>query len=413
MKKQMKWLLAALALAALATPAFAVTADMTGTLGIRAFNTSDFTANPDVDRQRFVDQRLRLFTSVAANENVKAVVGLEVDNVWGRTAATGKEVGTLGSDAKGQLEIKHLYLDFKIPGLGANVKAGTQAFNFGRGLVINDDAAGLQATIPCPAIPGNTLSLYWIKPGEGGVNKKTDDIDFYGIKYALKAGDVAIAPYVGFLDAGSDSFYGDEVTAYWVGADVDGKVGALGYGLTAIYNGWDTGSNADGGSVSLLAKADYSMGDTKLMAEVARYGDSDNAGGNSVTLQDPKAAATGPINNFSEIITGGQYTSNGPSVNVGGAAQLYTTNALYLKVGAKQKLNDAMSVSGYVMHIEQAEDVGAADAITYGQEVDLYFDYAINPALGVNVMAAYLMADKDFNNDQNLSKTGVSLNYKF
>jgi hypothetical protein len=420
MKKQMKWLLAALALAALATPAFAVTADMTGTLGIRAFNTSDFTANPDVDRQRFVDQRLRLFTSVAANENVKAVLGLEVDNVWGRqklTAASpvdNKEIGALGSDAKAQLEIKHLYLDFKLPGLGANVKAGTQAFNFGRGLVINDDAAGLQATIPCPAIPGNILSLYWIKPVEGAINRKTDDSDFYGLKYSLKAGDVSVAPYLGWLTAGTNSFYGDEVDSFYLGVDVDGKAGDLGYGLTAIYNMWETGSatDRDGSSIALIAKADYTMGDTKLMAEVARYGDKDN-GGEFASLKDPAAAATGPINNFSEIITGGMYTSNAGNVNVGGATNLYSANYLYLKAGAKQKLSDAMSVSGYVMHIEQAEEVGAADAITYGQEVDLYFDYAINPALGVNVMAAYLMADKDFNNDHNLSKTGVSLNYKF
>lgn len=418
MKKQMKWLLAALALAALATPAFAVTADMTGTLGIRAFNTTDFTANPDVDRQRFVDQRLRLFTSVAANENVKAVLGLEVDNVWGRakaaTAATDKELGALGTDKTAALEIKHLYLDFKLPGLlGANVKAGAQPFNFGRGLIINDDASGLLATIPCPAIPDNTLSLYWIKPVEGGINVKTDDSDFYGVKYSVKAGDVSVAPYLGWLSAGTDSFYGDEVDSFYLGVDVDGKAGALGYGLTAIYNMWETGSltDQDGSSIAVIAKADYTMGDTKLMAEVARYGDSDN-GGEFASLQDPTAAATGPINNFSEIITGGMYTSNAGNVNVGGAANLYTANYLYLKAGAKQKLNDAMSVSGYVMHIEQAEDT-AVDAITYGQEVDLYFDYAINPALGLNVMAAYLLADKDFNNDHNLSKTGISLNYKF
>jgi hypothetical protein len=427
MKKQMKWLLAALALAALATPAFAVTADMTGSLSVRAFNTSDFTKDPDISRQRFVDQRLRLFTSVAANENVKAVLGLEVDNVWGRasfapagagaldpkTNAAGKEIGALGADAKGQLEIKHLYLDFTLPESKVNVKAGTQPFNLGRGLIINDDAAGLLASIPCPVVAGNTLSLYWIKPSEGAIDKKTDESDFYAVKYAAKAGDLTVAPYVGYLNAGTDSFYGDKITAYFVGADVDGKVGALGYGATAIFNSWKTGNlvNMDGSSIALIAKADYTLGGTKLMAEIARYGDKD-AGGDLVSLKDPTAYATGPINNFSEILTGGMYTSNAGNVNVGGANNLYSVNYMYLKAGAKQKLSDAMSVSGYVMHIQQAEDT-AAKAITYGQEADLYFDYAINPALGVNVMAAYLLADKDFNNDKDLSKLGVSLNYKF
>lgn len=420
MKKQMKWLLAALALTALATPAFAVTADMTGSLSVRAFNTSDFTtAGTGADRQRMVDQRLRLFTSVAANENVKMVMGLEVDNIWGRTDAAPvvKELGAMGTDKTGVLEVKHLYLDFTLPESKVNVKAGSQPFNLGRGLIINDDAAGLQASMPCPAVPGNVLSLYWIKPGEGAVDKKADDTDFYAAKYALKVGDVAVAPYIGYLTAGTDSFYGDKVTGYYVGADVDGKVGDLSYGATAIFNSWETGNlaNQDGSSIALIAKADYTLGDTKLMAEVARYGDKDN-GGEFASLQDPTTAATGPINNFSEILTGGMYTSNSPNVNVNGAANLYTTNYLYLKVGAKQKLNDDMSVSGYAMHVQQAADTSntpAGDAITYGQEADLYFDYAINKALNLNVMAAYLLADNDFNNGSNLSKTGVSLNYKF
>jgi len=88
MKKQMKWLLAALALAALATPAFAINADMTGTLSVRGISTNNFdgtdaTGSTNQDHTRGMDQRFRLFTSVAANENVRGVLGLEIDNVWG------------------------------------------------------------------------------------------------------------------------------------------------------------------------------------------------------------------------------------------------------------------------------------------------------------------------------------------
>jgi hypothetical protein len=190
MKKQMKWLLAALALAALATPAFAVTADMTGTLAVRGIATNNFDGNSDAqDHTRGMDQRFRLFTSVAANENVKAVLGLEVDNVYGRTdggaaakapttltdsngdtvvipgtpaTAGGKDLGAMGTDDATKLEIKHLYLDFKIPSLGTNFKAGSQPFKFGRGIVISVDAAGLVITHPGPVMPDNQLELSWI-----------------------------------------------------------------------------------------------------------------------------------------------------------------------------------------------------------------------------------------------------------
>lgn len=442
MKKQMKWLLAALALAALATPAFAVTADMTGTLAVRGIAVNNLDGDDDKqDHGRFIDQRFRLFTSVAANENVKAVLGLEVDNVWGRVAgagadktinvvggpgtvtipgaAAGKEVGTVGADAKGQLEIKHLYLDFKIPALGANVKAGTQYFNFGRGFVINDDAAGLLVTIPCPVMPDNKLELSWIKTSEMVTSDNEDDGDFYGAKYSMKVAGVGIAPYAGYYTSGVGAQTTAQTDATFAGVDVDGKAGSFGYALTALYNNWNNAAT-DGSSVALYGKGTMGMGNTTLSLEAARIGDVDNAGGNAMSLA--QGAANGPLHNISEIVTGGMYTANsGPQTNIGkvagGAETLYLTNWLYAKVGAVQKLNDSMKVSAYLAHIAQASDVKTAgtpvqDAKTYGQEIDAYFDYTIVPGLGLNLMGAYLLADKDFGDDD-AWKIGTSLNYKF
>jgi hypothetical protein len=431
MKKQMKWLLAALALAALATPAFAVTADMTGTLAVRGIATNNFDGDSDKqDHARGMDQRFRLFTSVAANENVKAVLGLEVDNVLGRTGASGKELGAVGADPTGTasvLEVKHLYLDFKVPALGATVKAGTQPFNFGRGLIINDDAAGLLVTMPCKIMPDNVIQLSWIKTSEGAFTNNDADGDFYGAKYTLKVAGIAVAPYAGYYNAGSAAPSGTVTTATppvtvfadaeaaFFGVDVDGKAGPFGYALTAIYNTWNK-ATTDGDSISLYGKGTMDMGATTLSLEAARMGDVDNAGGNSMSLA--QNAATGPVVNISEILTGGMYTSNSSLVaNVGGAANLYKTNWLYAKVGAVQKLSDSMKVSAYVAHIAQASDVKTAgtpvqDAKTYGQEVDAYFDYTIVPGLGLNLMGAYLLADKDFGDD-NAWKLATSLNYKF
>lgn len=418
MKKQMKWLLAALAIAALATPAFAVTADMTGTLAVRGIAVNNFDGNDDAhDYGKWADQRLRLFTNVAANENVKAVLGIEVDNVFGRVASSGKEVGTVGTDAKGQFEIKHLYLDFKIPALGANVKAGSQPFNFGRGLVINDDAAGVLVTMPCKVNPDNKIELSWIKTNEGSSEVSQDDGDFYGIKYSAKVAGVSVAPYAGYYTSLNASMGSGDVEAGFFGVDVDGKAGDLTYALTGIYNNWskDT-TGADGSSVALYGKGTYAVGATTLSLEAGLMGDDENTGGNSMNLA--QGAATGPIQNISEILTGGMYTANaGPDTNVGGsggAANLYLTNWKYIKVGAVQKLSDSMKVSAYVAHVEQAEDTSSsAKAITYGQEVDAYFDYTIVPGLGLNLMGAYLFADNDFGAGDNAYKLGTSLNYKF
>jgi hypothetical protein len=437
MKKQMKWLLAALALAALATPAFALNADMTGTLAVRGIANNNLDGNDDVqDHGKWVDQRFRLFTSVAANENVKAVLGLEVDNVWGRVAQPAvKEVGAVGADAgvgaTAVIEVKHLYLDFKIPSLGTNVKAGTQPVNFGRGLVINDDAAALVITQPCPVFPDNKLEISWIKTSEGAaanifdnpatplVNEfrdaSNDEGDFYGAKYTMKVAGIAIAPYAGYYqnDFVSTSTFNDGVEAAFFGVDVDGKAGPFGYAATAIYNNWTNGP-VDGDSVSLYGKGTLGLGATNLSLEAGLMGDEDNQGGNAMNLA--QSAANGPLQNISEILTGGMYTANaGPQTNIGGAggaSNLYLTNWLYVKAGVVQKLTDAMQVSAYVAHIQQGADVGTTDKITFGQEVDAYFDYTIVPGLGLNLMAAYLLADDDFGPD-NAYKLGSSLNYKF
>jgi hypothetical protein len=234
----------------------------------------------------------------------------------------------------------------------------------------------------------------------------------------MKVAGIAIAPYVGSYrnDAASTSTFNDGVDAMFYGVDVDGKAGPFGYAATALYNNWSNGAT-DGSSISLYGKGTLGLGGTTLSLEAGRMGDEDNQGGNAMSLQ--QSTANGPLQNISEIATGGMYTANAPGIQTnvgaaGGAASLYLTNWLYVKAGVVQKLTDSMQVSAYVAHIEQAEsdDGGVTDAGVLGQEADVYFDYTIVPGLGFNVMGAYLLADDDFGDD-NAYKLGTSLNYKF
>ncbi|HAD04196.1 MAG TPA: hypothetical protein DCF93_06030, partial [Desulfuromonas sp.] len=153
MKKQLKWIVAALAATAMATPAFALTADTKGFLEIRgqadrnmldgSDNNTVYTDNSGIastaDNDRTaVEQRIRLWTEVAADENVKAVFALESDIAWGT------DPGDIGTDGKGNLEVKHVYLDFNLPSLKTNVKAGAQYFKIANGFIAGDDAIGIQ-----------------------------------------------------------------------------------------------------------------------------------------------------------------------------------------------------------------------------------------------------------------------------
>lgn len=408
--KTVKVLVAALAIAAIATPAMAITADISGNMWLRGMMSEGLGAN-DVEA-RGMDQRLRLFTTAAANENVKMVFGIEVDNIYGRvnqTAGAAKEVGAMSADATAQIEVKHLYLDFKIPTLKANARIGTQAFAFGRGMIMNDDAAGLQFDVP---VAGNNLSLTYIRTQSGDQTTSNDNGDFYGAKYSLAFGGVKVAPYLAYYNEEDGAPMPREII--YLGADVDGKLGNFGYAVTALLNDWET-PTTDGNAWALYGKVTTKIDRVGLSLEAGRLGDNDRANGQFASIT--QGGPTGPLVNLSEISTGGRFAQTSALVaNIGGPALLYSTNWMWVKVGAEMQLTEAVKGSLFIAHIEEAEDTWTnpttrVAARTYGQEVNAYLDYAIVPNLDFTLMGAYLMAD-DIRNDD-VYKLGTQLAYRF
>jgi hypothetical protein len=423
--KNFKVLVAALAAVAIATPAMAVTADVSGNLWVRGLWADGLaqTAGKAEETKGF-DQRLRLFTTAAANENVKMVFGVEVDGIWGRTnqaAGAAKELGSVGADVTGAIEVKHLYLDFKVPTIGANVKAGVQGFALGRGMIINDDASGLQFSMP---VAGNNLSLLYIRPQTGTHIRSSDNSNFWAAKYDLKVSDVKVAPYAAYYKLGSRIA---DAEVIYLGLDVDGKAGNFGYAFTAIVNDWEAGSGAakeDGNGIALFGKVSTKVDTIALSLEAGYMGDKD-AGGDFVGLsQNGMTGATGeiptgPIVNISEITTGGRFAANTTlNANINGGNNLYRTNWLFAKLSADLQLTKASKLSAAIAHIAEAEDRGpGADARTYGQEVNVYYDYAIVPNLDLTLMGAYLFADDDLEtivgHDDNIWKAATQLAYRF
>jgi hypothetical protein len=434
-----KILVALAAATALATPAFAVTADVTGSLQIRGFawdNSVDF--NDDIDDNgRGVDQRFRLFTNAALNENVKVVFGVEVDNVWGDTGATEvdtaadvvagepvptkskKEVGTVGTDAKSEIEIKHLYLDFNIPALQTNVKAGSQYFKLGGGFIIADDAAGLQARFT----PAKEMSFLfaWVKPQENSASSDEFDSDYYHLQYDGTFGDWKISPYVGYYDVNDTILNGDPAEdgkAYFLGFDVAGKIGPVALAATVVGNDWEQNDDVDGRGLAAMVKGAYVLQALTLSAEAAYYGDDDTDDGQFVSLR--QDSATGLYNNFSEIVTGGRFDVRSSLNSVqGGANKPYIGNFMYGKLGAEFKATDNDKISAFYIYSQAAEDgtTVADNDITFGHELDAYYDRAIVPGLTFSVGGGYLLADSDVEaiagESDDAWKVGTALTYTF
>lgn len=124
-----------------------------------------------VSAANYFEQRARLFYSAKANDDLKLVLGFEIDSVFGDrsqgsifsasggaasgAAATGAAApgtafrnsgGALDTDAV-NLETKWVYLDFNVPGAPVNVKVGTQAIKDAiKGIMFDVDAGGIYTT---------------------------------------------------------------------------------------------------------------------------------------------------------------------------------------------------------------------------------------------------------------------------
>ncbi|TRO82231.1 hypothetical protein [Trichloromonas acetexigens] len=474
MSRLTKIMVALLASTAIAAPAFAITGDVSGFLhvrGVAADNmdgrdkdgnlttyktlddgtvVKDYTTD---DNTRAVDSRLRLFTTAALNENVKAVFTVEVDYVWGDTDndPNTTSIGRVGSDTTSQIEIANLYLDFNIPEANTNVKAGTHYYKMGGGLILGEHASGVSTRT---AFDENTnLGLYWAKVIEGVDENDGADVDFYQAQLDMKVGEHTISPFVAYYDADDNQImqYGPTTTIdnmileqqYYYGLELKGKIDAFEYSGVAFYNDGRMKADVDNDGTldtlstdafAFLANAGYTLGDTKLIAEAARYGDSDSPTGEMVTVAG--------FNNFSEILTGGYFDVR---AGAGGVDQTVATNRLgrtisgngsyymnfqYAKLGVEQKVSEKSKIRAYYIYAEEAADNQvrflsngkSMKRITFGHELDLYYDYTVVPGLIATLGGGYLLADDDFGYDvigtkeiggDDAWKAGLGLAYKF
>ena len=434
MSRLTKIMVALLASTAIAAPAFAVTGDVSGFLhvrGVAADNMDGRDKDKDTngiydDNTRAVDSRLRLFTTAALNENVKAVFAVEVDYVWGDNG-----VGRVGADKTSEIEIANLYLDFNIPEANTNVKAGTHYYKLGGGLILGEHASGV--SIRKAFSDEMNLGLYWVKMVEGLDEDDDQDVDYYQAQLDMKLGDMTISPFVGYLNSDDNGPAGaapvwivDQGEQYYYGLDIKGKIEALNYSMTAFYNDGEMASeNTD--AFAVLADADYTIGDTKLVFSAGRYGDSDMPNG--------KMASVRGYNNFAEVVTGGYFdqrsTGAGYSQTASGSTNAaYDMNFLYGKLGVEQKLHEKGKLRAYYIYAEEAADNNARvltngksmKRMTFGHELDLYYDYTVVPGLVATLGGGYLLANDDFGYDvigtkeiggDDAWKAGLGLAYKF
>ncbi|BCA81114.1 hypothetical protein [Desulfuromonas sp. AOP6] len=430
MSKYLKILVAALAAVALATPAVAITLDAKGMFivrGIMSDNVKD--ANDDTDDSTAAfDQRFRLMTTAALSDAVKMVVDFEADYTWGRDG------GSIRADKTDELELRAAYLDFTA--MDTNFKVGTQTFNLANGFIMNEQATGLVAkyrgltfsyikltettNIGGGGIVGSktTTSPVWDEDAGQYVQKTTTspsgedheslESDYYGASYAVKVGDFTLTPEVGYLRATS------EADVYFFGAGAKGKVDKIILEGNLLFSSWDVDGGDDGLGTAAYAKAGYVDGPTSFAISAAFVGDEDNANGEFVDVDG--------FRNWSEMLAGGEFgnmsgkagTAYLDGKSAPGDPGYYYSNYMYVRLDAGTRLfNEKSGIrAAYIYAQEAADHPDGTDAITFGHELDAYFDYAITKGLKWTTGGGYLFADDDLGPDD-MWKLGTKLTYVF
>jgi hypothetical protein len=148
-------------------------------------------------------QRARLWFDFIANDNLKAVLGLEIGDVtWGDGA------GALGTDSNEAVEVKHAYFDFNLPNTDINIKAGLQGIYIPGNLgspIMDDDAAALMVSAPINDMV--TVAAGWIRAIDlgdetqgvdsdpAGAAGNQDEVDILALLVPVNADGFSITPY--------------------------------------------------------------------------------------------------------------------------------------------------------------------------------------------------------------------------
>jgi hypothetical protein len=192
--------------------------------GIWSANLNDHNSDVADGDNYTTTQRMRVYFDYVANENLKAVLGLEIDTVWGQGDAD------WGTDLNNNdIEVKHAYMAFDIPDTTVHIQAGLQYVAlpsvFGNP-VFDDDAPAITVSAQINDMFGVTVGY---TRGDDQTNNFSDslftegtpaddgDMAFIAVPVAMDG--FSIAPYFGYAWLGENSdlsYAGDDDTTVWV-----------------------------------------------------------------------------------------------------------------------------------------------------------------------------------------------------
>ena len=404
-------------------------------------------------------QRIRLYFNYVGSENVRGVVGFEMDQNWGEPGG-----GQLGTDGM-NVEIKHAYTDFNISGL--SMRVGLQPLGFPSAVagspIWDNDVAGVVASYQFNDM--FALTAGWARlaninatndDDDGTSNSYNDEIDAFTLIAPITGDGWSVTPYAIYAAIGKDAYaattstrsllssnatgaYTDDVTGFWGGAAV--KVEAFDpivLMADVIYgsvSGDDEEQNDRSGWFAAF-EADYKM-DMVTPGLVFVYGtgnDDDNTDGSEAM---PNLSGGGDGSSGFGLTNlgfdGAHWTSTGGALLPGnnGNYGLWAVGLILKDFSLVENLSQTFTVV-YGQGTNDSEGIEGYDVDSvYGLsdedsfwEVNLNSDYALYENLTLWSELAYLNVDLDddtwattlgnmSSEEQSVAKLAVGIRYNF
>jgi len=324
MKKVWLWGLAIALGLALAVPAMATDWSATGYISNAFFVTrntepgSDGAVDEDFDD--FAMTRARLKLTARASENLYGVLYFEMDSdKWGETESGRNHMGKWGAD-RAAVEVKNVYLDFKVPGIEIPMwaRVGIQPFAIRPAVFLYADGAGITGRANFDVNDGKlTLGAGWGKVREYDY---TDDYDidvYYGLlDYKKKGFGFGLYGLYQFSDYRGDT---EDIDMWWVGVYSDGKVGPVNYNFDFVYDGGsDDQTDVDYSGWLVRAVVTYPYEKFKFgLGGMYVSGDDDDDADDMEEFKGPVGSESTQILTDSVIVVGGWGSSAGGIGNAG------------------------------------------------------------------------------------------------
>jgi hypothetical protein len=455
MKRLLFCVVALIAVMALVAPTYAAEMKINGINRVKFISADNLDGNDDTDdNKNFVKQRLRMYFTSIASENLKVVYKNEIDFEWGDDSYTNArgQGGALGGDTV-NLETKNIYMEFMIPDTPVKTTIGLQGVTLHKGWFISDDIAAARFDLNFDPV---TVMAYWGIASDKDYTDSNDDIWQVVASGAYKAENMDARLSIGYekgqeknTRAGvrSDDFYlamgelnmsFDMVSFFVIAAtnfgERDGDNSAAGKALDRDYSGY---MFHGGVSVAL---------DMATIRAQAFYASGDSEDKNNPTIRDDDnfRSMSGQTFSWAEIVSDGYFweaNSNMTQISSIGAGDYtapgqsesnHPSNVYAIDVGVDFKPTDTTSISLDIWYIGMVEDrsvgcdptVDKCDEDTIGVEVDAKLVQKVYDNLDLLIVGAYMLADDGYGTSTADRKgkissgddayvIGLGLNYKF